>query len=67
MIIQSKGISIELEQDEIDAFCNIIMFALDLQAERDKENKLCMNAKELKLAKKLVEITEKINMSKILI
>mgnify|MGYP003290910384 CR=1 FL=1 len=54
------NLKIELEsQQEIRDFWNIISFALDLQAERDKENKPCMTENELKLARKLRDITEK--------
>ena len=54
------NLKIELEsQEEIQDFCNIISFALDLQAEREKDNKPCMTEDELKLAKKLKDITEK--------
>ena len=60
MKIKSCGINIELEQDEIVDLWNVIMFALDLQAERDKENEPCMTDDELKLAKKLVNILENI-------
>ena len=54
------NLKIELEsQKEIQDFWNIISFALDLQAEREKDNKSCMTEDELKLAKKLIDITEK--------
>jgi hypothetical protein len=54
------NLKIELEnQKEIRDFWNIISFALDLQAERDKDNKSCMTEDELKLARKLKDITEK--------
>lgn len=54
------NLKIELEnQQEIRDFWNIISFALDLQAERDKKGESCMNDGELKLAKKLQDITEK--------
>lgn len=53
------NLKIELEsQQEIRDFWNVICFALDLQAERDKENRPCMSEDELKLAKKLRDITE---------
>ena len=55
-----NNLKIELEnQQEIRDFWNVISFALDLQAERDKENKPCMSENELKLARKLQDITEK--------
>lgn len=54
------NLKIELEsQKEIQDFWNIIIFALDLQAERDKAKKPCMTEDELKLANKLKDITEK--------
>ena len=54
------SLKIELEsQQEIRDFWNVISFALDLQAQRDEENKPCMTESELKLAKRLQEITEK--------
>lgn len=52
------NLKIELEsQKEIQDFWNIISFALDLQAERDSKH--CMTEDELKLARKLKDITEK--------
>ena len=54
------NLKIELEnQQEIRDFWNIIEFALDLQAQRDKEGKACMTEGELSLAKQLEEITRK--------
>ena len=54
------NLKIELEsQKEIQDFWNIISFALDLQVERDKDSKHCMTEDELKLARKLKDITEK--------
>ena len=54
------NLKIELEnQQEIQDFWNIVCFALDLQAEREETDKPCMSKSELKLAKKLAEITEK--------
>lgn len=60
MRVESIGITISLEQDEIIDFWNIVMFALDLQAERDKQGKPCMTESEKKFAKKLVDILEPI-------
>jgi hypothetical protein len=55
-----NNLKIELEnQQEIRDFWNVISFALDLHAEREKDNKSCMTEDELKLAKKLIDITEK--------
>lgn len=52
------NLKIELEnQQEIRDFWNVVSFALDLQAQRDEENKPCMTESEFKLAKKLQEIT----------
>lgn len=52
------NLKIELEtQQEIRDFWNIVSFAIDLQAERDKLNKPCMTETELELAKKLQSIT----------
>lgn len=52
------NLKIELEnQQEIRDFWNVVSFALDLQAERDKKGESCMTESELKLAKKLQEIT----------
>ena len=43
MRVTQDNIKIELEnEEEINLFWNIIAFALDLQAERDKEGKPCM-------------------------
>lgn len=59
MKIRTEKLIIELEENEIDDFWNIVEFALDLQAERDKRNESCMSSAELKLAKELAEITHK--------
>lgn len=54
------NLKIELEnQQEIEDFWNIISFALDLQNERNKKSEPCMTERELKLAKKLKDFTEK--------
>ena len=59
MRIRQDNITIELEsQEEIDNFWNIVAFALDLQAEREKENKSCMTNDELKMAQKLYDLTK---------
>jgi len=52
MIIRKNRITIILEEDEINAFNNVIEFALDLDA---KEHS--MTESERKLAKKLDEIS----------
>lgn len=54
------NLKIELEsQQEIRDFWNVIMFALDLHNERAKKGESCMTEDELKLAKKLEEITNR--------
>ena len=58
MRFEANGITIHLDQTEIADFWNIIMFALDLQAEREKKGESCMHKSELAMAKKLVEIVE---------
>ena len=60
MKAKANQLVIILEEDEVQAFWNIVLFALDLQAERDKRNELCMNQSELKLAKELADLTEKL-------
>ena len=55
-----SGLTIELSEDEIGLFWNIIMFALDLQSMRDKNNESCMTKNELALAKELAQLTDKI-------
>lgn len=60
MNITQKNLIIELESEsEIEVFWNIIAFALDLQAERDKENKPCMTEDEKQMAHKLYDLTER--------
>lgn len=60
MRVVLDNLKIELEnQEEIRDFWNVIMFALDLHAERQKEGKSCMCDSELKLAKELERITNK--------
>lgn len=60
MNIEYSGLKIEFtSQEEIRDFWNIIMFALDLQTQREKEGKSCMTQDELKLAKTLESITHK--------
>ena len=60
MKITTKGIEIHLEQDEISDFVNIILFALDYHEKETKNGNNCMTKSELKLAKELVDITEKL-------
>lgn len=60
MNITQNNLTIELENEsEIETFWNIIAFALDLQAERDKENKHCMSEEEKKMAHKLYDLTKR--------
>lgn len=60
MNVEYTNLKIEFDnENEIRDFWNIIMFALDLQAQRNKENKPCMSESELELAKKLESITHK--------
>lgn len=60
MRIMQDNIKIELEnENEITDFWNIIAFALDLQAEREKEGKPCMTEDELKMAHSLYDLTKK--------
>ena len=51
---------ITLDEDEIRAFNDIVLFALDLHAERISNGESCMNQSELKLAKELADLTEKL-------
>ena len=60
MRTKSKGICIELEQEEIEVFWNIIMFAKDYHNSELKHERSCMNIAEIKLADELIEITEKL-------
>lgn len=60
MRIVLNNLKIELEnQEEIQDFWNIVMFALDLHNEKAGTGEPCMTESELELAKKLKEITEK--------
>ena len=60
MKVESKGIVIHLEQDEIMDFWNIVMFAIDLHDERTKNGESCMTKGELDLAKKIVDTLDNI-------
>ena len=54
-----NNLKIELEnQQEIKDFWNVILFSLDLHAEREKEGRPCMHESELKLAKRIADILE---------
>lgn len=59
MRITQDNIKIELENEkEIEIFWNIIAFALDLQAMREKNGESCMTEEEKKMAHKLYDLTE---------
>lgn len=59
MRITQYNLEIELENPkEIEIFWNIIAFALDLQAEREKANESCMTDDELEMAHKLYDLTK---------
>lgn len=60
MKVNSKGIQIELEQDELDDLWNIIMFARDWQDSDVTKNKPKMTDSELKLADDLLDILNKL-------
>ena len=60
MRITSNGIDIHLEQDEIVDLWNVIMFALDLQEQREKNNEACMYEKEKQLAINLVDTLNRV-------
>lgn len=60
MKVTSIGITIHLEQDEISDFVNIILFAMDYHEKETKNGNSCMTKAELKLAKELIDITEKL-------
>jgi hypothetical protein len=52
MMVQKNKITIILEEDDISAFNNAILFALDLDSREH-----CMSERERKLANRLAEIT----------
>ena len=60
MKAKATQLVITLEEDEVWTFWNIVLFALDLQAEREEQKKCCMNQSELKLAKELADLTGKL-------
>ena len=60
MKVESNGITIHLEQDEVVDMWNIIMFALDWQSSELTKDKPKMNEHELKLANELQETLDKI-------
>lgn len=60
MKVDSKGIVIHLEQDEISSFWNILMFAKDYHNEKTKKGETCMYDCELKLCDALIDIMEKL-------
>jgi len=60
MTVESNGITIHLEKNEIENLWNIVMFAFDWQEYAEKNGKPTMRESELKLAKEIVDITDKI-------
>lgn len=56
----AEKLIITLERDEIETLNDVVLFALDLHAERIKKGKSCMYERELKLSRELVEITDKL-------
>ena len=56
MEIKTNEVSLVLEGDEIMNMWNVVMFALDLQCEREKKKESCMTQDELKLARYIVEV-----------
>ena len=60
MKAKATQLVITLEEDEVWTFLNIVLFALDLQAEKDKQNEYCMNQSELELAKELEGLMKKL-------
>ena len=60
MRLTQNNLTIELvSENEIEVFWNIIAFALDLQAERDREGKPCMTEEEKIMAHRLYDLTER--------
>lgn len=57
MRYELSDLTITLEKDEINLFWNIIEFALDYQALKEKECQPLMTENELNLARKLADIT----------
>jgi hypothetical protein len=60
MKAKAPQLVIILEEDEVKTFWNIVLFALDLHAERIKNGECCMFERELKLAKELADLTGKL-------
>ena len=61
MRVRSSGLTIELSEDEIGLLWNIVMFALDWQSYATKNDVAStMTEDELKLAKELEQITDKL-------
>ena len=60
MKVESKGIVIHLEQDEIGELWDILTFAKDHHIQETKKGKTCMFPSELKLCDALLDITEKL-------
>lgn len=59
MKCKAETLSIVLNENEIDDFWNIIMFAKDLHAERTSKKESCMSTSELKLADEIISVVEK--------
>lgn len=60
MIATQNNITIDLEnEDEIRHFWNIVMFAIEHHKEKAEKGEPLMTDDELKMAKKLVDVTEK--------
>lgn len=56
MRIIREQITIKLDNEqEVDDFWNVIMFALDLHNERTKKGEICMTDSEYRLANDLAE------------
>lgn len=60
MNIETNGIRINLDADEIRPLWNVILFALDFKAQEEKAGKPCMTEDEYVLAKKLASTLESI-------
>ena len=59
MKCKTETLTIILNENEIDDFWNIIMFAKDLHNERTNKKEGCMTTSELKLANEIISVVEK--------
>lgn len=59
MKLEAVELKIVLNEIEAQNLWDIVMFALDLQKERDKQGKTCMTDDEKKLAIELTDLLEK--------